>query len=61
MVARRGTPSSAVSHDLAMNAAFFAPDGQHDWIIGFDHDTNHALGLASTDGGATRTSITGFG
>jgi photosystem II stability/assembly factor-like uncharacterized protein len=54
-------PAAVASHGLALNAAFFAPDGQHGWIVGFDHDTNHALALASTDGGATWSALTGLG
>jgi hypothetical protein len=54
-------PAAVASHGLAMNAAFFAPDGQHGWIVGFDHDSNKALALASTDGGATWSALSGLG
>jgi hypothetical protein len=54
-------PSSVATHGLDLNAAFFAPDGQHGWIVGFDHQTNTALGLASIDGGATWSTVDGLG
>lgn len=50
--------SVAVPADVAMKAiemrsAFFAPDGQHGWIVGYDYDASIALLLRTTDGGAT--------
>jgi hypothetical protein len=54
-------PAAVATHGLALNAAFFAPDLQYGWIVGFDHDSNHALGLATTDGGATWSVVSGLG
>lgn len=54
-------PSSVADRTLALNAAFFAPDGQHGWIVGYDFDASAALGLATTDGGATWSVLSGLG
>lgn len=54
-------PAAVASHGLELNGAFFAPDGQHGWVVGFDHDGNHALGLSTSNGGATWAQVTGLG
>lgn len=54
-------PTSIAAHALALNAAFFAPDGQHGWIVGYDYNASAALGLATTDGGATWSVLSGLG
>ncbi|MEO8548538.1 MAG: hypothetical protein ABI678_01125 [Kofleriaceae bacterium] len=56
-----GVPAALAGHGLALNAGFFAPDGQHAWIVGYDHDSNKAVGLASTDAGATWSAMSGLG
>lgn len=54
-------PASVADHELALNAGFFAPDAQHGWIVGYDYDDGAALGLATTDGGATWSVLPGLG
>ncbi|MEO6774515.1 MAG: hypothetical protein ABI467_16100 [Kofleriaceae bacterium] len=54
-------PAAVASHGLELDGAFFAPDGQHGWVVGFDHDGNHALGLSTADGGATWAQVIGLG
>ncbi len=54
-------PTAVASHGLELEGAFFAPDGQHGWTVGFDHDAHHALGLSTTDGGATWALVSGLG
>jgi hypothetical protein len=46
-------PSDVASHELELPGGFFAPDGTHGWIVGYDHDSSHALVLSTTDGGAS--------
>ena len=50
-------PASVASHSLVLNAGFFAPDGQHGWIVGMNLDSDKALALATTDAGATWATI----
>ncbi len=55
-------PGGVATHSLELHAGFFAPDGQHGWIAGYDHDTSKALALATTDGGASwAVTATGLG
>lgn len=46
-------PESLDDLGIELNGAFFAPDGEHGWIVGFDYDHSIALMLRTTDGGAT--------
>ena len=46
-------PGDVASHELELHGGFFAPDGTHGWIVGYDHDSSHALLLTTSDGGAT--------
>jgi hypothetical protein len=46
-------PSDIASHTLELPGGFFAPDGMHGWIVGYDHDSSHALVLTTSDGGAS--------
>ena len=46
-------PSSLASKSMEFDYAFFAPDGQHGWIIGLDDDADLGLALVTTDGGQT--------
>jgi hypothetical protein len=52
-------PGAVASKDLELPAGFFAPDGQHGWLAGFDHDSSRALLLATTDGGASWATVAG--
>jgi hypothetical protein len=52
-------PSAVASRDLELPAGFFAPDGQHGWLTGFDHGSARALLLATADGGASWTLVAG--
>ena len=46
-------PGAVASHGLQLTYGFFAPDGQHGWIVGYDGDASHALVLSTTDAGTT--------
>jgi hypothetical protein len=46
-------PAAIASHGVELRAGFFAPDGQHGWLAGYDYDTSSALLLKTTDGGAS--------
>ncbi len=46
-------PSSVASKSIEFDYAFFAPDGQHGWIIGLDDTNDLGLALVTTDGGET--------
>ena len=46
-------PSEIASHSIALPGGFFAPDGMHGWLVGYDHDSSGALLLTTSDGGAT--------
>lgn len=50
-------PASVASHSLELNGAFFAPDGQHGWLVGYDLDGGKTLALATTDAGASWTTL----
>jgi photosystem II stability/assembly factor-like uncharacterized protein len=55
-------PAPIASHDLDLPGGFFAPDGQHGWLVGVDHDApNPGVLLATTDGGETWSSVPGVG
>jgi hypothetical protein len=45
-------PSELASSDIELPAGFFAPDGQHGWLAGYDYTAGEALVLSTTDGGA---------
>lgn len=46
-------PAEVASHAIELRAGFFAPDGEHGWLTGYDYDTSSALLVRTTDGGAT--------
>ncbi|MEO7730163.1 MAG: hypothetical protein ABIY55_04265 [Kofleriaceae bacterium] len=46
-------PPELASAQVELPAGFFAPDGQHGWLAGFDYTAGKALALRTTDGGAT--------
>jgi hypothetical protein len=46
-------PSGVASDEIELNNAFFAPDGQHGWIVGYSSGDDAGLALVTTDGGAT--------
>lgn len=52
-------PSDVATDSFQLPAAWFAPDGQHGWIAGYDLDTSRALLLATSDGGATWKTVPG--
>jgi photosystem II stability/assembly factor-like uncharacterized protein len=52
-------PSAVASSDLELPTGFFAPDGQHGWLAGFDHGASRAVVLATSDGGASWTTVAG--
>jgi len=54
-------PSAIAAHDLEFPAGFFAPDGKHGWLAGFDHGSNAALLITTADSGATWTKVYGVG
>lgn len=54
-------PENIANHLIRLNGGFFAPDGQHGWIVGYDHDAQAALGIATTDGGETWSTVSDLG
>ena len=46
-------PEDVAKKSIELNSAFFAPDGTHGWIVGYDYDAGLALLLDTSDGGAT--------
>lgn len=48
-------PAALAQQSYELQAAFFAPDGMHGWLAGYDADADAALLLATRDGGATWT------
>jgi hypothetical protein len=46
-------PAEIASHSIELPGGFFAPDGMHGWLVGYDHDSSGALLLTTSDGGAT--------
>lgn len=46
-------PSDVTSKAVEFASAFFAPDGNHGWIVGYDYDASAPLLLRTDDGGAT--------
>jgi hypothetical protein len=50
-------PASIASHSMQLPAGFFAPDGQHGWLAGYDLTASASLLLATTDGGATWSTV----
>jgi hypothetical protein len=46
-------PGEIASHAIELPGGFFAPDGMHGWLVGYDHDSSGALALTTSDGGAT--------
>jgi hypothetical protein len=45
-------PTEVASKAIELNSAFFAPDGLHGWIVGYDGDDDIALMIRTSDGGA---------
>jgi hypothetical protein len=54
-------PTAVASHDLDLPVGFFAGDGQHGWLAGYDFTQHQAVALATTDGGASWTPVAGVG
>lgn len=52
-------PREVGSDAIELPAGFFAPDGQHGWLAGFDYTTRAALVITTADGGATWSRVTG--
>jgi photosystem II stability/assembly factor-like uncharacterized protein len=52
-------PSEVASHALELPAGFFAPDGQHGWLAGFDRTSGVALLLSTVDAGASWITVLG--
>lgn len=46
-------PEEMADASVELRNGFFAPDGQHGWIVGYDYDAQRALLLKTNDGGAT--------
>ncbi len=46
-------PAEVASKSLELKHAFFAPDGQHGWLVGYNYDNSIALMLKTSDGGAS--------
>jgi hypothetical protein len=52
-------PREIASDAIELPAGFFAPDGVHGWLAGFDFTAATALLLATSDGGATWSRVSG--
>jgi hypothetical protein len=50
-------PASVASARVDLPGAFFAPDGMHGWIVGYNRDAETPLLLATSDAGATWTTF----
>lgn len=46
-------PVDVANKRIELQRAFFAPDGDHGWLVGFDYDSSVALLLKTSDGGAS--------
>ncbi|APR87023.1 hypothetical protein A7982_12372 [Minicystis rosea] len=56
---RVDVPSDVANQAIELSSAFFAPDGVHGWIVGYNYDASTALMLRTEDGGATWKSSSG--
>ena len=52
-------PSALAGAPLELYGAFFLPDGQNGWIVGYDSVAEAGLALVTTDGGQTWTQADG--
>jgi hypothetical protein len=50
-------PSNLTSTSVELHGGFFAPDGMHGWITGYDAEARVPLLLATTDAGATWSTV----
>jgi hypothetical protein len=46
-------PSDIAGKGIELTNAFFAPDGMHGWIVGYDYDASVPLLISTSDAGAT--------
>ena len=46
-------PADYATRSIELASAFFAPDGMHGFIVGYDYDDSIPILLSSADGGAT--------
>lgn len=69
---QRTTDGGVTWHDVPLPAAiarskaefpagFFAPDGLHGWLAGFDYGASLAVAITTADGGETWTTVSGVG
>lgn len=54
-------PPAISSHNVNLTQAAFAPDGNNGFLVGYDYDKYAALVLETNDGGATWSTLDGFG
>ncbi len=52
-------PAGVVAGSFELPAGFFAPDGVHGWLAGYDDSAHLALVLATSDGGVTWAKVSG--
>lgn len=52
-------PADVAQKSIEFQNAFFAPDGQSGWIVGYNYENSIALMLKTTDGGLTWSSASG--
>jgi photosystem II stability/assembly factor-like uncharacterized protein len=52
-------PSALANTPTQLYGAFFLPDGQNGWLVGYDGTADAGLALATTDGGQTWTQVDG--
>lgn len=57
--AKAALPPELAGKGVELNGGFFAPDGQHGWIVGYNYDNGIGLVLKTSDAGATWTSASG--
>ncbi|MFT3694096.1 MAG: YCF48-related protein [Kofleriaceae bacterium] len=54
-------PSDISSHNVNLTQAAFGPDGQNGYLVGYDYTKYTSLVLATTDGGQSWSTLSGFG
>jgi hypothetical protein len=52
-------PADVANKEIELMGGFFAPDGQHGWIVGYNYENSIALLLKTSDAGATWSSASG--
>lgn len=54
-------PAAVATSNVELPVGFFAPDGLHGWLAGFDYGVSRAVAITTADGGETWTTVSGVG